>query len=246
MNSLASEILHVITDLLQDDQQTLTQLTFVSKALHDVTTPYLYKSPSILTFHQLTRFSRFLTSRHYDCIKTINLQLIPHRWQHNIGQVLESILQRTHNLERLDLGFCNLDPRRIVSAIAHCEALQYLSLNGVRNVTDQVVLAFVQDHPHLIELDISSAVITDSSVYAISRYCPSLEELDISGCEHISEDGIRFLTQQCKHLRYINIKDCYNVIPEDGEFDGLPTTTDDIWETDEEYVSDIGDVQGSH
>ncbi|KAI8332601.1 hypothetical protein BC941DRAFT_435995 [Chlamydoabsidia padenii] len=240
MNYLASEILHVITSLLQDDQQTLAQLTFVSRTLNNVVTPYLYKTPMFLNFHQLSLFTQYLTEPHLALIKTLDLQLLSHRWQQPIGSTLEPILPRVINLERLDLGFCHLDPRRIVDAISRCSILQYLSFNGVRHVTDEVILAFVRDHPKLIELDISCATITDESIYAISNYCPSLEELDISGCEQVSEEGIRFLAQECKHLRYINIKDCYNVIPEEGEFDALPTTTDDIWETDDD-LSDTND-----
>lgn len=132
------------------------------------------------------------------------------------------------------------DPQRIVTAVSRCSTLNSFSLNAVHHVSDQVVMAFVQDHPKITVLEISCATITDESIYTISKYCRSLEELDISGCEQISEEGIRFLAQECKHIRYINIKDCYNVIPEDGEFDALPTTTDDIWQTDDD-ISDPGD-----
>ncbi|KAI8093236.1 uncharacterized protein BX664DRAFT_313310 [Halteromyces radiatus] len=237
MNSLASEILNVITNLLRDDQQTLVQLSFVSRTFHQVAIPYLYRAPSILSFHQLTLFIQRLTPRYSELIKIIDLQGIPDRWQQDIGSVLNTLLLRTIHLENLDVGFCNLDPRRVISSISNCSSLRYLSLKAVRNVTDEVVENFVRDHPSLIGLDISYSSITDDSIYTISQHCISLEELDISGCEQISEEGIRFLAQQCKQLRYINIKDCYNVVPADGEFDEFPITTDDIWETDEDDLS---------
>lgn len=123
---------------------------------------------------------------------------------------------------------------RIQEATIHLP-LESLSLHGLgHQVTDAIIDRWVTDHPHLLKLDVSACQITDESIYTIAAHCLQLEHLDVSACEAISEDGILHLTRRCAHIRYINIKDCFNVVPqEDGELDhALFDNDDDGWETE--------------
>lgn len=123
----------------------------------------------------------------------------------------------------------------IAAIIRHHRSLQSLSISRIRHVTDDTISTIVEHLFNLIELDISGCNVTDESIYTISKYCPNLESLDISGCDQISEEGIRFLTSECKRLRYINIKDCYNFVPmvnEEENYQGI--ISNDGWVDDDD------------
>ncbi|KAL6051332.1 hypothetical protein QOT17_019267 [Balamuthia mandrillaris] len=86
-------------------------------------------------------------------------------------------LKRSHPiLSSLLASYCsNLDDESIVSMALGCgNALRKLHLA----------------HCHRL---------TDKSVAYLAVHCPSLVELDLSGCFHISEDGIRFLLSKTRN-----------------------------------------------
>ncbi|ORX54418.1 hypothetical protein DM01DRAFT_1304991 [Hesseltinella vesiculosa] len=227
---LAIEIQHVIISFIEQDQPTLLQLCLVSRSWYHATTIFLYKAPS---FHLYSQLIRFAQSPHLHLVKTLNMQMIPHRWRLNMGTALLPILEQTNHVHRLDFGLCHQLQMPQLQATTSAYPIQSLSLHGLGNqVNDQVVEKWVTDHPDLLELDLSSCQITDASIYTIGNHCSKLVDLDLSGCEHISEDGIRHLTRHCQHIRHVNLQDCFNVVLDDDE---VPDRSDDeFWQTDEE------------
>lgn len=52
----------------------------------------------------------------------------------------------------------------------------------------------------------------------------------MSQCEQVSEAGLHYLRQKCLRLRYVNLKDCYNVV---GDV-GWESEEEEEWQTEEE------------
>ncbi|CAJ2669217.1 unnamed protein product [Trifolium pratense] len=50
--------------------------------------------------------------------------------------------------------------------------------------------------------------INDEVLYAISNFCPQLQQLDLERCYGITEKGVRLLVEKCTHLREINLRYC--------------------------------------
>ncbi len=66
---------------------------------------------------------------------------------------------------------------------------------------------------HLKTLDLSKCSITDKSIEYLSRLISVnplniLQRLYVSGCDKITDSGIRILALNCKNLRYLNVKQC--------------------------------------
>lgn len=120
--------------------------------------------------------------------------------------------------------------------------LQYLSLNSHRNVNDDF---FVSLSSHCLkdlrEVDLGETNITDQSLIILADHCPKLESLDLEGCQHVTEVGIEYLTKKCQQsLKYLNVKDCFNIVPGPGNnLDGTPVVID--WAEWEEVEDDDDD-----
>ena len=51
-------------------------------------------------------------------------------------------------------------------------------------------------------LNLSKSRIDDEVLYAISKFCPQLQQLDVENCRDITEDGVRLVVVNCRHLRF--------------------------------------------
>lgn len=60
-------------------------------------------------------------------------------------------------------------------------------------------------------LNLSKSRVDDEVLYAISKFCPQLQQLDVENCRDITEDGVRLVVANCKHLREINLQHCRKV-----------------------------------
>lgn len=93
----------------------------------------------------------------------------------------------------------------------------------------------------LREADLGETNITDQSLIVLADHCSKLESLDLEGCQHVTEVGIEYLTKKCQQsLKYLNVKDCFNIVPgPDNNLDGTPAVID--WAEWEEVEDDDGD-----
>ncbi|KAI8393554.1 uncharacterized protein BYT42DRAFT_541805 [Radiomyces spectabilis] len=218
MDKLAYEILTAIVSLLQDDQKTLASLNRVSRQFHAISSPLLYHSPIFPTVESFQRFATHLTKQSYH-VRTIDLQLTPHRWRKRIGPMLMDLSQKTKDLQRLDLSLCSFENRQLSAAVEGFPNLVYLSVAGCRFVNDTAINHVAEHCSQLEELDLSSAEITDTSLRAIADHCQHLRWLNIASCELVSEEGLWYLARKCMQLRYVNYQDCYNVVVAAAEFE---------------------------
>lgn len=48
--------------------------------------------------------------------------------------------------------------------------------------------------------------------FNVAEYCPNLEELDLTGCELVTEKSISQIIKKCKRLRFLDITGCEDTV----------------------------------
>ncbi|RHN54844.1 putative RNA-directed DNA polymerase [Medicago truncatula] len=65
--------------------------------------------------------------------------------------------------------------------------------------------------PKLEVLNLSRSATDDETLYAISKSCRGLLQLDLENCYAVTGKGVRQVVEKCTKLREINLRDCQNV-----------------------------------
>jgi hypothetical protein len=94
--------------------------------------------------------------------------------------------------------------------------LRVLSVDQCESIGDEAIEQLVNQCPYIQELYLGSTHITDTAINLLATKLILLTHLFMSGCEYITEIGIKTLIRECKTLRHFDIKDCFNVV---GDFD---------------------------
>uniref|UniRef100_A0A0A9E8T5 F-box/LRR-repeat protein 15-like leucin rich repeat domain-containing protein n=1 Tax=Arundo donax TaxID=35708 RepID=A0A0A9E8T5_ARUDO len=127
-------------------------------------------------------------------------------------------------LEQVDLsGLCEVTDNGLLSLIRSSEAgLIKVDLSGCKNITDVAVSCLVKAHGkslNKVSLE-GCSKITDASLFAISKSCTELAELDLSNCM-VSDYGVAVLAST-KHLklRVLSLSGCMKVTQKSVPFLG--------------------------
>jgi hypothetical protein len=117
----------------------------------------------------------------------------------------------------------------LIAIIAsHCHKLR--ELHASRGLTDADLVALGDDCPQLSNLDLldnnvtdagllavalnrallklcleGCSNLTDEGLEAIARYCPQLQDLDLSACDHLTDATLIALGQHCHNLHELNV-----------------------------------------
>ncbi|KAL2895957.1 EIN3-binding F-box protein 1 [Bienertia sinuspersici] len=85
-----------------------------------------------------------------------------------------------------------------LKAVARCcPSLKTLSLWNVSSIGDEGVLDLC-----------NCPSITNKSLLAIAKNCPTLTSISIEGCQYIGNEGLQAIGQLCPNLKSVTIKDC--------------------------------------
>lgn len=115
--------------------------------------------------------------------------------------------QRCHALEELDLTDNEVDDEGLKS-IARCSKLSILKLGICLNITDEGLSHIGKSCSKLVELDLyRSAGITGLGIQEVARGCPSLETVNVSYCNDITDASLMSLSK-CKRLKTLEIRGC--------------------------------------
>lgn len=79
--------------------------------------------------------------------------------------------------------------------------------NHRHNVTDEDVLALVDQCQNLTELDLSHGFITDQAIIALADRCPWLEKLYLNNCPNITPSSLYYLLSKCPNMRELCLRD---------------------------------------
>lgn len=128
--------------------------------------------------------------------------------------------------------------------------LRILSLNQCTHIGDEGIEGLIVNCPYLQELYLGETRITDNSLNLLATKLILLTHLYLPGCENVTELGINKVIRDCKTLRHIDCRDCYNVvgvesIPEDRQaLDVLQSEEfDDEWEDLEDEMEDVDEAE---
>lgn len=106
---LAYETLTQILDELKYDQPSLLQLNRTCKKLYTLTCPLLYDSPRLTNTNNFEQFAATLTKENGKHVHTVDLHMVPHRWNSTgTYDLVCKITEKTPDLELLNLDLCTL------------------------------------------------------------------------------------------------------------------------------------------
>ncbi|XP_053643192.1 F-box/LRR-repeat protein 2 isoform X2 [Cherax quadricarinatus] len=107
-------------------------------------------------------------------------------------------------LQYLNLSFCQAVGESGLEAMArHCPSLEVLMLAECGQTTDQVILVIAHYLKRIKTLDLQMCVkLTDDALDSLSN-CHTLQYLDVSGCEKMSLEQVRYV--QMKIPRLLNL-----------------------------------------
>ncbi|XP_043823521.1 dynein regulatory complex subunit 6 [Dromiciops gliroides] len=87
-----------------------------------------------------------------------------------------------------------------------CRSLTYLNLRSCTQLTD-CGIEFITKLPNLISIDLSVTAITDEALTSLSSH-KKLKELTVSGCEFITDSGIKEFCQLTPILEHLDVSYC--------------------------------------
>jgi Leucine-rich repeat (LRR) protein len=144
-------------------------------------------------------------------------------------------ISKLWKLKRLDVSYVgNFDDASCQQIVAKCQLLEDLNFKN-SNITDDSVQLVAQHLQHIRILNLSRCrKITDESIFAIAKSCPSLTSLDVEGtqitdnalvaftstrirvlsiseCKMITEKSLTAIAKSCPLLESLNISKCETI-----------------------------------
>lgn len=155
-------------------------------------------------------------------------------------QAVSYVAQQCTKLEALNMSDCVglwRDPHKMRTIPTHCSRLKHFNASGSQRsrgiVVDLDMKQFATHCHDLRHLNIRSSQITDNGLRYIAQYCKSLEYLnvghcnvtdhglknpfnhlksvDLTGCWHVTDNGIKSLVTNNPHLESIVLCWCFRV-----------------------------------
>ena len=114
---------------------------------------------------------------------------------------------------KLNLNGCFNVSDEAVMAVAriHGETIKVMNLEGCRKLTDESLVAIAESCQLLGDLDLSSSIITDSGLAALSSAEQlNLQILSLSGCG-LTGKSLPSLIKMGKTLVGLNLKHCHSL-----------------------------------
>ncbi|RHY19485.1 hypothetical protein DYB25_008648 [Aphanomyces astaci] len=126
----------------------------------------------------------------------------------------EGGLTQCANLKSLNLAHSPLVGDRGLAALGvGCGALQFVSFEGLINITDTGMVKFVAGCMALRVLHLKRCV-TDRSLAAIGAHCHRLRSINLCGCGRITTTGMTALVLGATQLQAIDVQGC-NLLTEE-------------------------------
>ena len=116
---------------------------------------------------------------------------------------------RGQNLVVLNLSFCTtLTDKAVEHFTKACVKLENINLSGCVLLTDDAVLYIALNCSHVQALGLGHCKrLTDRCICTLADYL-WLEDLDISGCSRLTDDGLEVLSMEFTGMAVLNISSC--------------------------------------
>ncbi len=125
-------------------------------------------------------------------------------------QGIEYIARGAKKLIILDISWCPLITDQGLEALAeHAKTITSLNLSSCREVTDSGVQKLVQELKLQFLVLRGCVKLTDGTLFEIADSARwTIQSLDISRCEKITDTGIKAIAEYCQALRKLDITSC--------------------------------------
>lgn len=79
-----------------------------------------------------------------------------------------------------------------------------MDLSSTR-ILDQDVIRLLMMSPHLKVLDLGNTTISDKTLFAVAKFCPNLDSLNLRMVPAITEAGVEAVLRSCPNLRVLSL-----------------------------------------
>ncbi|CDH48303.1 f-box lrr-repeat protein 20 isoform 1 [Lichtheimia corymbifera JMRC:FSU:9682] len=137
-------------------------------------------------------------------------------WCRNVsGHGVQAIARSCVHLTTLILNGCSQLDETTMATLGRCLThIQHLSVASCTSLTDQALLAFLQNElPQLSHLNVSQcARLSDTSLRHIALHTtPQLSKLELAGCVLLTDQGFCFLAPRVTSLVHLDLEDLQQI-----------------------------------
>eukprot|EP00943_MAST-04B_sp_MAST-4B-sp1_P005420 g5420.t1 len=96
----------------------------------------------------------------------------------------------------------------------HCHKLQFISMRDCRELTSTSVVDLVSNgggHSFRLINIMGCNKMTNKAAYAIGKYCPNVESLNVGRCPGIKDAGVIAMAEGCPKLQSVNLAGCKTI-----------------------------------
>jgi uncharacterized protein YjbI with pentapeptide repeats len=136
-------------------------------------------------------------------------------------EYLKMLLEKCPNLQKLNLSDTKITGEGFNSAAIKLENLHEIHISYCNNLTDDHLKRLIEKCPDLQKINLSGADITGQAFDSHDIKLENLHEIDISGCNNLTDKYLKILLEKSPNLRTLNLS-CTNITQ--AGFDSL-----DIW-----------------
>ncbi|KAL3667927.1 hypothetical protein V7S43_006804 [Phytophthora oleae] len=145
-------------------------------------------------------------------IEYLNLSACTELTDQGLLWLLDDMFDRSAggtNITHIDVSYCpSMTSTGIHKVVLCCPALVSLNLSGCTHLSDSNIINIVNSCAKIVKLELAFCrELTDCVLCAISKHL-SLEELNLSRCIRITDDGMLEIAGQFSVLRRLNVAAC--------------------------------------
>lgn len=145
-------------------------------------------------------------------IRSLNLSGCCHLTDTACSFIVEDPMAHTRrgaSVTSLNLGYCfNITDKGVAHLVASLTMLRHVNLGGCVQLTDEGVLTLVSTCTRLQEIVLAQCKqLTDRSLCSLADFL-WVEDLDISRCSKISDDGVEVIALEFSGLHRISLTRC--------------------------------------
>ena len=109
------------------------------------------------------------------------------RYRHNFKCVIDFIERKKSSLKQIYFRFCNINDHDLESlSVMKGLDLTSINLTFCSKLTDFGFRKLCASQNNIMELDISSCLLSDDAVFSIVKYLPKIKSLIMDECSRIS------------------------------------------------------------
>ena len=122
---------------------------------------------------------------------------------------LEPLFRKFENIQVLEFSYCCLMNDEMIMLIgSYCTMLKSLCLRRCNNVRGRSLAHLLRNCIALTSLVLDGTGLTNLNILEIPWEDTTVQELDLSWCRHINQDGLSFMLPRLPKLRYLRLCCC--------------------------------------